>query len=139
MAKDGLRADDAQALQSGALWAAAFVAAVADFPDLWVDPGPAVDDEAAAHYAALFDHVGALLLLPGSEPYLAHLAQYSPEHVPSRDDLIDAACVAVQDLRLWWVDQAPRPETRHVEPKPGRNDPCPCGSGKKYKKCHGAG
>jgi uncharacterized protein YecA (UPF0149 family) len=21
--------------------------------------------------------------------------------------------------------------------KPGRNDPCPCGSGKKYKKCHG--
>jgi preprotein translocase subunit SecA len=23
-------------------------------------------------------------------------------------------------------------------PKTGRNDPCPCGSGKKYKKCHGA-
>ena len=23
-------------------------------------------------------------------------------------------------------------------PKIGRNDPCPCGSGKKYKKCHGA-
>jgi len=26
---------------------------------------------------------------------------------------------------------------RHAEPKVGRNDPCPCGSGKKYKKCHG--
>jgi len=26
-----------------------------------------------------------------------------------------------------------------VDPKIGRNDPCPCGSGKKYKKCHGAG
>ncbi len=25
----------------------------------------------------------------------------------------------------------------HVEKKPGRNDPCPCGSGKKYKKCCG--
>jgi hypothetical protein len=24
-------------------------------------------------------------------------------------------------------------------PKAGRNDTCPCGSGKKYKKCHGAG
>ena len=24
------------------------------------------------------------------------------------------------------------------EPKVGRNDACPCGSGKKYKKCHGA-
>jgi preprotein translocase subunit SecA len=28
---------------------------------------------------------------------------------------------------------------RREEPKVGRNDPCPCGSGKKYKKCHGAG
>ncbi len=27
---------------------------------------------------------------------------------------------------------------RHEGPKIGRNDPCPCGSGKKYKKCHGA-
>jgi len=26
---------------------------------------------------------------------------------------------------------------RHSVPKVGRNDPCPCGSGKKYKKCHG--
>ena len=26
---------------------------------------------------------------------------------------------------------------RRAEPKVGRNDPCPCGSGKKYKKCHG--
>ncbi|HEX8074423.1 MAG TPA: preprotein translocase subunit SecA [Thermoleophilaceae bacterium] len=29
-------------------------------------------------------------------------------------------------------------ETRRVEETVGRNDPCPCGSGKKYKKCHGA-
>jgi preprotein translocase subunit SecA len=27
---------------------------------------------------------------------------------------------------------------RHEGPRVGRNDPCPCGSGKKYKKCHGA-
>src|SRR5690606_41513496 len=26
---------------------------------------------------------------------------------------------------------------RRDEPKVGRNDPCPCGSGKKYKQCHG--
>jgi len=31
----------------------------------------------------------------------------------------------------------PKAETRRVE-KTGRNDPCPCGSGKKYKKCCGA-
>jgi preprotein translocase subunit SecA len=34
------------------------------------------------------------------------------------------------------VEGEPRPEPVHVE-KIGRNDPCPCGSGKKYKKCHG--
>jgi preprotein translocase subunit SecA len=33
--------------------------------------------------------------------------------------------------------RAPPPAERSV-PKVGRNDPCPCGSGKKYKKCHGA-
>jgi len=30
-------------------------------------------------------------------------------------------------------------QIRHSQPKVGRNDPCPCGSGKKYKKCCGAG
>ena len=46
---------------------------------------------------------------------------------------------------------APAPRTNRViskaddftpyraPPKVGRNDPCPCGSGKKYKACHGAG
>jgi hypothetical protein len=28
---------------------------------------------------------------------------------------------------------------RRKTPKVGRNEPCPCGSGKKYKKCHGRG
>ncbi len=31
-----------------------------------------------------------------------------------------------------------KPQPVKVEEKVGRNDPCPCGSGKKYKKCHGA-
>ena len=29
-------------------------------------------------------------------------------------------------------------QPRQVPAKVGRNEPCPCGSGKKYKKCHGA-
>ncbi len=32
---------------------------------------------------------------------------------------------------------APRPQAVKKSGKVGRNDPCPCGSGKKYKKCHG--
>ncbi len=41
-------------------------------------------------------------------------------------------------------DSEALPEEEEAEPPPapagkvGRNDPCPCGSGKKYKKCHGA-
>ena len=32
-----------------------------------------------------------------------------------------------------------KPMPMHAEKKAGRNDPCPCGSGKKYKNCHGKG
>jgi preprotein translocase subunit SecA len=35
-------------------------------------------------------------------------------------------------------DDSTGPKTVAVGAKVGRNDPCPCGSGKKYKKCHGA-
>ena len=35
-------------------------------------------------------------------------------------------------------DELKNPTVRYETPRPGRNDPCPCGSGKKYKKCHGA-
>lgn len=46
---------------------------------------------------------------------------------PAADRAFDAA-----------VQSSPTP-VRRDEPKVGRNDPCPCGSGKKYKKCCGAG
>jgi preprotein translocase subunit SecA len=35
-------------------------------------------------------------------------------------------------------DDAPIRTVKREEPKIGRNDPCWCGSGKKFKKCHGA-
>ncbi len=37
------------------------------------------------------------------------------------------------------AQQKPKPQPIRVETKIGRNDPCPCGSGKKYKNCHGQG
>jgi len=48
------------------------------------------------------------------------------------------------DLHRTQPGAAPAGESRQVktvvrdQPKVGRNEPCPCGSGKKYKKCHGA-
>ena len=42
-----------------------------------------------------------------------------------------------RDMKLGAAEA--KPETvKREEKKVGRNDPCPCGSGKKYKKCHGA-
>ncbi len=51
-----------------------------------------------------------------------------------------AAAVAGGSLRPVRTggDDAHVKTIRRDEPKVGRNDPCPCGSGKKYKKCHGA-
>ena len=37
------------------------------------------------------------------------------------------------------AQQQPRQEPVRAEKRVGRNDPCPCGSGKKYKNCHGQG
>jgi preprotein translocase subunit SecA len=36
------------------------------------------------------------------------------------------------------TSQPKSPAPRRGMPKVGRNELCPCGSGKKYKKCHGA-
>jgi uncharacterized protein len=69
----------------------------------------------------------------------ADLASRYPGKTLSRDELIDEACFAVQDLRCFWLDHKTRTAPRRVDKTPGRNDPCPCGSGRKYKKCHGAG
>jgi uncharacterized protein len=52
--------------------------------------------------------------------------------------LFGAAHRAVYDLRQMWRSMGPRVDPIRKAPEPGRNDPCPCGSGKKYKKCHGA-
>ncbi|MCH7530825.1 MAG: preprotein translocase subunit SecA [Gemmatimonadetes bacterium] len=43
------------------------------------------------------------------------------------------------DPRQLSTNRGERPERKpvSVQKEPGRNDPCPCGSGKKYKKCHG--
>ena len=43
------------------------------------------------------------------------------------------------DDGLYQLDEAKHLEPVRIEPKVGRNDPCPCGSGKKYKKCCGKG
>ncbi|QNI34381.1 preprotein translocase subunit SecA [Alloacidobacterium dinghuense] len=44
----------------------------------------------------------------------------------------------LEAARMAGAGSAEAPAQRRTGDKVGRNDPCPCGSGKKYKKCHGA-
>jgi uncharacterized protein len=119
----------------GAIWSLGFQDALADFEADWSLPADVAEQDRQWLSDAL-DRVGAPALAADAlQAYLS--ATYPAGSPPDRDQLIDELCYAVQDLRLFWIDHAPRPATRRVEVTPGRNDPCPCGSGKKYKKCHG--
>jgi uncharacterized protein len=135
VAEGGVSAADAEYLVSGAAWTQGFLDALRDFSQDWdcdIEP-----DELAV-FQELLASVDVLAWPDASERMREHLARAYPGATPTRDDLIDDACGAVQDLRVWWLDHGPRPATVHAAPKPGRNDPCHCGSGKKFKKCHGA-
>jgi len=134
--EQGFGEDEAALLLEGAEWAFGFADALEDFDERLQAPADA-DEDALAQYGDLLDQITALMLTPDSPELQAHAEKYWKGSLPTRDDLVDAACLAVQDLRLWWLDHAPRPATRRVAPAPGRNDPCPCGSGLKFKKCHG--
>jgi uncharacterized protein len=130
-----LDAQAAAAMQTGAAWAEGFIQGYEAFRADWNEPR---DEEAAALFAQALEHIAVLRLAADSPPALEHTLRHYPQRPPTREDLLAEACLAAQDLRMFWVDFAPRPETRRVPVVPGRNDPCPCGSGKKYKKCHGA-
>lgn len=131
----GITEEDAQLAQTGAEWADGFLSCVEAFEHQWASPA---DEESAEALAALLDQVSGLTIPPGNPLYAEHVTKYWPDAQPAREDLIGEALWAAQDLRVFWVDRAPKPETRRVEATPGRNEPCHCGSGKKFKKCHGA-
>jgi len=120
---------------TGEAWAMGFLDVVERLGDDWRSPGPGSD--AALELEGGLRCIGALI--ERDEARLkADLSIRYPGQRLDRDQLIDEACFAVQDLRCFWLEHATRPEPRRVEKTPGRNDPCPCGSGRKYKKCHGA-
>ena len=64
--------------------------------------------------------------------------QRSQRYTEQKDDLTNPAqrAAANQDTRQ---NAEARRQPVHKEKLPGRNDPCPCGSGKKFKNCHGRG
>ena len=76
--------------------------------------------------------------------YIADDAQWKPEEdaEPSDPEYMASfhealSCLKPQHVKRIFGEQNEPYEKPY--PKIGRNDPCPCGSGKKYKKCHGKG
>ena len=134
----GERADvDLASLPSYAqVWAIGFMYAVETWPDDWAPPRDA--DAARMLDEALSD----IVALTEDDTAKPTLSMYAEDGLPSvsvrRLEAFDAVVWAVYDLRLLWKSMGPRVEAVRKVAEPGRNDPCPCGSGKKYKKCHGA-
>jgi len=133
--KGVLAAKDSASLVTGNQWVSGFFAAQAAFGDHWPLPNDAPSIEL---FNALIAQITALLFRARSKEMKKHVAKFYPNSEPTQDDLVVEACFAVQDLRLFWLDHTPKPAQRVVAATPGRNEPCHCGSGKKFKKCHGA-
>jgi uncharacterized protein len=75
-----------------------------------------------------------------AQPEVSPLSEDGPASTSiARLNAFGEAIWAVYDLRELWKTIGPRVETLRAVVTPGRNDLCDCGSGKKYKKCHGAG
>ena len=121
---------------TGETWAMGFIETLLRLDADWQLPD--ANSDAQIELAALRSCIEALAERDPAK-LQADLALRYPGKRMDRDELIDEACFAVQDLRCFWLEHAVRPVPRRVEKTPGRNDACPCGSGKKYKKCHGAG
>jgi uncharacterized protein len=115
------------------------MAAVNAWPEEWAGPR----NKAAQHWrGTTLDLLQALTLDDTDPPTLSAFAdaQDGPPTVSEkRMRAFGDAIWAVYNMRDTWRQLGPRIETVHAPAAPGRNDPCSCGSGKKYKKCCGAG
>lgn len=114
-------------------WAHAFLEAVGLRVDAW---RPLLESERDGF---ILTPIYAFCTEDG-KPVLADMTKQERETIRlNASDMIADAVLAVAD---YWerlaqgLDPLPREPVR-AAPKPGRNDPCSCGSGRKYKKCCG--
>ena len=118
-------------------WAAGFLDAVETWADDWEPPR---DPEVAEMVRAALEDIAVLVADDTGVPSVSMYTEDGPPSVSEeRLDAVGSAIWAVYTLRQVWRSLGPRTEPARKAQEPGRNDPCPCGSGRKYKKCHGAG
>lgn len=113
-------------------WVAGFQLGLDAFPDLLEQPDTGID----LALARLYRHLPPM----GDEDreLIATMDRDLP--LATLDDAIDDLIQVVVELSDLTEKRRYQVETvRRDTPKVGRNDPCPCGSGRKYKACHGKG
>ena len=124
----------------GQVWALGFMFAVEAWPDDWVAPHK---DKDAIKW--LNDALGAMVALTEDDTGPVEVSvleqedgkEGPPSMSKARLEAFGEAVWAVYDLREMWQSIGPRVEQVFKTAEPGRNDLCHCGSGRKYKKCHG--
>ena len=111
-------------------WAMGFLAGMRLRFDAW---GPLLDDDAG----------------PFLNPILGLCVDENGERMPGIDDhaaeafateaprVIPICAVAIREF--WMARREPQTPGVRAFPKVGRNEPCPCGSRRKFKRCGGAG
>jgi len=122
---------------SGSAWAIGFARGMALRPQAW----DALDDD--DEHADALEPV--MRLVADTDPQAVAVEgddePYEPIADDERESVIHDMLDGVQDTFDFFREArrralSPAP-ARRAAPKVGRNDPCPCGSGKKYKQCHG--
>ena len=106
-------------------WAAGFREGLAFFPDFV--------EKAANRLEDMEELLGAFTLLAEGPDPRSGMKLSLKDRRELLDVAMDAACILADYARNGFNQQPYRKEE-----EPGRNDPCPCGSGKKFKKCCGA-
>ena len=119
------------------VWAIGFMFAVEYWPEEWAAPK---DKDAARWLNGALEAIVAMTEDDTAPPEISPLSEEgAPSTSIARLNAFGEAIWAVYDLRELWKTIGPRVETVRAVATPGRNELCFCGSGKKYKKCHGAG
>lgn len=117
------------------VWALGFMFAVETWPEEWAPPR---DKEAASLVEDALERIVIMTEHDTDPPEVSMFAEDGPPSVSkARLNAYGEAIWAVYDLRDVWKSIGPKVETVRKAAEPGRNDLCWCGSGKKYKKCHG--
>ena len=111
------------------MWITGFARAMTLRPDSWAEIAARDDEDATAALAMLISLVGV------DDSEMPFTKEQMDEIIPLAPNMIP---FCVDKLHAWRVkrDRSSQPVTAHA--KIGRNEPCYCGSGRKYKKCCGA-